>query len=64
MSTHHYDGVSEIMCQSPKCDYRIGRFCEAQLTAGQVEPPHCKGGYHPMIVQVLDDVNGSGFPNG
>lgn len=47
---HHYDGVSEIVCMDGKCGWRIGRWCEQQLTAGEVEPPFCQGlKAHPRV---------------
>lgn len=52
---YHYDGVSERACISTmngsgKCDWRIGRWCEQELKANEVEKPFCDGTKnHPRI---------------
>ncbi len=46
-SPYHYDGVSEYACE--RGDYRVGRWCGGGLLMGEVEPPFCTGGPHPII---------------
>lgn len=54
---YHYDGVSEFACgarylsnSESTCEWRIGKWCEEELTKNQVEPPFCNGGGHPRVI--------------
>lgn len=51
---YRYRGISEWQCGNILCDYRIGNWCEKELTGNEVEPMFCKGMGHPKLFNLND----------
>lgn len=51
LDKNHYDGISEYVC-AKGCGWRIGRWCEQELQADEIEPRWCKGKRHPRIFKL------------